>query len=78
MQEFDCEKQKMPPPDAFLAKKAVYPCCNLPKKRSYPIMRYLVVIPDGMADYTCPALDNKTPMEAAKKPTIDALARHSL
>ena len=41
-------------------------------------MRYLVVIPDGMADYPCPALDNKTPMEAAKKPTMDALARHSL
>lgn len=41
-------------------------------------MKYLVLIPDGMADEKISALGGKTPMEAAKKPTMDALARHSL
>lgn len=41
-------------------------------------MKYLVLIPDGMADEKISALGDKTPMEAAKKPTMDALARHSL
>ena len=40
-------------------------------------MKYLVVIPDGMADVPVEALGNKTPMEAADKPTMDALARVS-
>ncbi len=41
-------------------------------------MKYLVLIPDGMADEKIPALDNKTPMEAASKPTMDTLASSSL
>lgn len=41
-------------------------------------MKYLVLIPDGMADEKNPALNNKTPMEAADKPNMDALARVSL
>ena len=41
-------------------------------------MKYLVLIPDGMADEKIPALNNKTPMEAADKPHMDALARLSL
>ena len=41
-------------------------------------MKYLVLIPDGMADKAIPELNNKTPMEAAKKPSTDALARRSL
>ena len=41
-------------------------------------MKYLVLIPDGMADEKIPSLGNKTPMEAAKKPTTDALAKKSL
>ena len=41
-------------------------------------MKYLVLIPDGMADEKIPSLGNKTPMEAADKPTIDALAKKSL
>ena len=41
-------------------------------------MKYLVLIPDGMADEKVPALGNKTPMEAADKPTTDALAQKSL
>ena len=38
-------------------------------------MKYLVVVYDGMADLPCEALGGKTPMEAAKKPYLDALAR---
>lgn len=41
-------------------------------------MKYLVLIPDGMADEKVAALGNKTPMEAADKPTTDALAKKSL
>ena len=41
-------------------------------------MKYLVLIPDGMADEKIPSLDNKTPMEAAKKPCMDSLASRSL
>ncbi len=41
-------------------------------------MKYLVLIPDGMADEKIAELDNKTPMEAAGKPTMDALASRSL
>ncbi len=40
-------------------------------------MKYLVLIPDGMADRPIPALGNKTPMEAANKPTMDALCQRS-
>ena len=37
-------------------------------------MKYLVLIPDGMADRPVPALGNRTPMEAAVKPCMDSLA----
>ena len=37
-------------------------------------MKYLVLIPDGMADRPVAALGNRTPMEAAVKPCMDALA----
>lgn len=40
-------------------------------------MKYLVLIPDGMADEPVEALGNRTPMEAADKPTMDALCRRS-
>ena len=40
-------------------------------------MKYLVLIPDGMADRPVPALDGKTPMEAAAKPMMDTLAKIS-
>ena len=40
-------------------------------------MKYLVVICDGMADRKIEALGNKTPMEAANKPVMDALAARS-
>lgn len=41
-------------------------------------MKYLVLIPDGMADEKNPALNNKTPMQAADKPNMDTLARLSV
>ncbi len=41
-------------------------------------MKYLVLIPDGMADEKLAALGNRTPMEAADKPTMDALAKKAL
>ena len=40
-------------------------------------MKYLVVIPDGAADYPIEALGGRTPLEAAKKPNIDAIAKKS-
>ena len=41
-------------------------------------MKYLVLIPDGAADYPIEALGKKTPLEAADKPTLDRLAKNSL
>jgi 2,3-bisphosphoglycerate-independent phosphoglycerate mutase len=37
-------------------------------------MKYLVLIPDGMADRPVETLGNRTPMEAADKPCMDTLA----
>ena len=37
-------------------------------------MKYVLVIGDGMADYPIPELCNKTPLEAAHKPNMDAIA----
>lgn len=42
------------------------------------MMKYFVLIPDGMADEKIPALGNKTPMEAAEKPMMDTLAKDAL
>ena len=39
-------------------------------------MKHLVLLLDGMADYSVPELSGKTPMECAKKPNIDFLAAH--
>ncbi len=40
-------------------------------------MKYLILIPDGMADEKIESLGDKTPMEAANKPIMDTLARCS-
>lgn len=37
-------------------------------------MKYLVLVPDGCADYALPELDGRTPMQAAKTPHMDRLA----
>lgn len=41
-------------------------------------MKYLVLIPDGMADEPHALLGHHTPMDVAKKPTMDALAARSM
>ena len=41
-------------------------------------MKYLVLIPDGMADEKIPSLNNKTPMEAADKTCMDTLCKKSV
>ena len=38
-------------------------------------MKYLVLIPDGMADYPLESLNGRTPMQAANKPVMDKLAK---
>ena len=40
-------------------------------------VKYIVVLGDGMADYPIEQLGGKTPLQYAKKPNIDALARRS-
>ncbi len=40
-------------------------------------MKYAVVLCDGMADYPIDSLHGATPMQAAVKPTMDALARYA-
>ena len=47
-------------------------------RKDHKFMKYLVLIPDGMADVKIEQLGNKTPMQAANKPTMDALAKKSL
>lgn len=39
-------------------------------------MKFLIILGDGMADYPVAALQNRTPLEAADKPHMDALAAH--
>lgn len=41
-------------------------------------MKYLVILGDGMADTPVPELGNKTPLQVAKKPNIDKLAKDGL
>jgi len=41
-------------------------------------MKYLVLIPDGMADEPIEALGNLTPMQKAKKPMMDLLASQAV
>ena len=40
-------------------------------------MKYLTLVPDGMADRPLSALGGRTPMETARKPCMDRLARMS-
>lgn len=41
-------------------------------------MKYFVLLCDGMSDRKIDALGGKTPMEAAEKPIMDMLAKHSM
>ena len=38
-------------------------------------MKYVILVGDGMGDYPIPELGGKTPLEAAKTPHMDELAR---
>ena len=38
-------------------------------------MKYVVLVPDGAADYPLAALGGKTPLQAAHTPNMDRLAR---
>src|SRR5262249_52770382 len=38
-------------------------------------MKYVIVIPDGCADEPQPSLGGKTPLQAARKPNMDRIAR---
>lgn len=40
--------------------------------------KYVIVIADGMADYPVPELGNRTPLEYARTPSMDRLARQGL
>ena len=44
----------------------------------YKAMKYIFIVPDGAADYPCELLGGKTPLEAADKPFMDALAQKGL
>ena len=41
-------------------------------------MKYLILLGDGMADLPVPELGGLTPLQTARKPVLDALARRSL
>jgi 2,3-bisphosphoglycerate-independent phosphoglycerate mutase len=41
-------------------------------------MKYALIIPDGCADEPQPVLGNRTPLQAARKPYMDAIARQGL
>lgn len=38
-------------------------------------MKYAILVGDGMADFSLPELDNRTPLEYAATPNMDAIAR---
>ncbi|HID98579.1 MAG TPA: cofactor-independent phosphoglycerate mutase [Thermodesulfobacteriaceae bacterium] len=40
-----------------------------------PASRYMILIGDGMADFPIDELDGKTPLEAARTPAMDSIAR---
>ncbi len=41
-------------------------------------MKYILIVPDGMADEPLESLDHKTPMEVARKPYLDDLAKRGI
>ena len=41
-------------------------------------MKYVIIIPDGCADYPVESLGGKTPLEAAQTPNMDAIAKRGV
>ncbi|MCX6767900.1 MAG: hypothetical protein NTY90_04200, partial [Candidatus Micrarchaeota archaeon] len=48
------------------------------KQKPVRRLKHILFIADGMADYPCPELGGKTPLEAADAPNMRALARESV
>jgi len=42
------------------------------------MVKYVVILGDGMSDWPVEELNNKTPLQAAKKPNIDFIARNGI
>ena len=47
-------------------------------RRSKEAMKYVIIIPDGCADYPVESLGGKTPLQAAQTPNMDAIAKRGL
>ena len=41
-------------------------------------MKYIVLVADGMADYPIKSLEERTPLEAARTPNFDLIARDGM
>ena len=41
-------------------------------------MKYIIIVPDGMADYPIKELGDKTPLEAARRTNMDYLAQQGM
>jgi len=41
-------------------------------------MKYVIIVPDGAADYPCEELEGKTPLEVAETPNMDYLAKEGI
>ena len=41
-------------------------------------MKRVVIVPDGVGDWPLKELGGKTPLQAASKPNLDELSRHSI
>ncbi|MFA5100367.1 MAG: phosphoglycerate mutase, partial [Candidatus Omnitrophota bacterium] len=41
-------------------------------------MKYIVLVGDGMADYPVEELGGRTPLEAARTPNMDFIARNGI
>ncbi len=53
-----------------------YKIMNQRREKGVVFTKYVIVLADGMADYKLESLGNKTPLQYAKTPHMDWLARH--
>ena len=56
----------------MIGKTIGWGCCR--GRRGERILKYIVILGDGMADEPMDILGGKTPMECADTPTMDAMA----
>ena len=50
-------------------------CCDICGTEKRHIMKYVVVLGDGMADEPIEALGGKTPLETAQTPNLDRISK---